>query len=229
MQALPPSVAALGPFPLTASVASKASSKDLLQLAAPAGFNEQDRVLMAACFGGGLLNVAGAGTGASIMAHELGHAVAAEALFVGANPHISIQPFKGGVTSFRAGALTALGEKYGREMSLGITSGAGPLVDTAISMVSFAAGFAVRKEHPYIGGALMGNAGLTMLNDTLYAGSALFGSVAELARAGNDFAGLAVYLGIPPLVSVAIMAAALPAEYLLLKGVEKLVGKLREG
>lgn len=226
--ALPlPAQVRLPQAPIPDPVATPVTASDMLAQAEARPDAQVDKVLMAAGLGGGLANLAGVGTGASIMAHEVGHAVAAEALFQGANPQITIHPFKGGVTSYHAGALTPLGQQYGRDGSLAITAAAGPLVDTAISVVTFAAGFAMRKKHPIAGGTLMGYAGMTMLNDTLYAGSALFGSTVALAKTGNDFANLAVHAGIPPMVSVALMAAILPAEYLLLKGAEKLAEKVQ--
>lgn len=154
--------------------------------------------------------------------HEMGHALTAEALFEGANPIVSVTPFGGGVTRWTPGELTPLGEDLGYRTARAAVSAAGPLVDIAMSMATFGIGFAVRKKYPMVGKALMGYAGFTMLNDIFYAGSALGKDLPALARSGNDFASLGVNAGIHPLVSMGIMAAVLPLEYLALKGIEKL-------
>lgn len=205
--------------PLVA-VARPATAAQMLARADRGGLSVDD-VILSGIYGGGAY-LAGTGSGVSILAHEAGHAVAANALFTGANPRISIQPLQGGVTHWNPnGGLTDLGRHFGVNGSEAIVSAAGAAVDTGLAMVSFAAGYKMRHAHPIVGRALMGYAGMSMLNDTLYAATALGGSVAKLAETGNDFAALALHTGLPPIVGVAVMAAALPAEYLVLRALEK--------
>lgn len=169
---------------------------------------------------GGVASVAGT-AGPSIAAHELGHAVAANAVYQNANPSISIDPFKGGVTRYMAGPLTELGENLGPAGARALVAGAGTLVDATAAAISFAVGYKIRKEHPILGPALMGYGGFTMLNSVLYAGTALSGNLAALAKQGNDFAALATSIGLPPVASIAILGALIPAEYMLLRHLEK--------
>jgi hypothetical protein len=179
-------------------------------------------VLRSGVFGGIASTAATAGP--SIAAHELGHAVAANAVYQNANPSISVQPFKGGVCRYTAGPLTDLGQKLGPNGARALVAGAGTLVDATSAAVAFAVGYKIRKEHPVLGPALMGYGGFTVLNSMLYAGTALKGSLPLLAKQGNDFAALATSIGLPPLASIALLGALLPAEYLLLRHLEKQAG-----
>lgn len=209
------------PTSVRATAAHRPASARELRAAAQDPTDLQPEEYFRAGIGGGLLHtVVGAG-GPAIYAHELGHAVAASAVHQGANPRISVTPFKGGVTRYTPGPLTELGQKLGPEGSRALVAGAGTLVDATSAAISFAVGYRIRKEHPVLGPALMGFGALTMANSVLYAGSALFGSLPALANQGNDFAALAVSIGLHPLASLAILGALLPAEYLLLKTLEK--------
>lgn len=152
--------------------------------------------------------------------HEMGHAKMAEALFQNANPRVEVTPFNGGVTYWRPGQLTALGEKVGRETAMGMVSGAGALVDMAVAATTFGAGFKIRKKHPIVGAALMGYGAMTVVNDIAYAAKALGGDMVKKAAEGNDFASLGVRIGLHPIASMAIMASILPLEYLALKWLE---------
>lgn len=222
IQNLPPSVTQAWAASNAAPTLSAATAGDLLKTAQDSGGLGVKDAIGAALYGD-IAYLGVSATGANIYAHEAGHAVAANLMFQDANATISVTPFKGGVTRFMAGALTETGQGLGREGALTVVSGAGPLVDVAISMVSFATGYVIRKQHPIAGRAMMGYAAMTMLNDVLYAGSALGAGTIALAKTGNDFANLAVHAGIPPIVSVAVLAALLPAEYLLLRAAEKAI------
>ncbi|MBI3929219.1 MAG: hypothetical protein HY319_26980 [Armatimonadetes bacterium] len=172
--------------------------------------------LYRSAFGGSVSALAGAAY-PSIYAHELGHKLAVDTLYQNAQPTIEVNPFSGGVTRWFPGELTETGQKLGPRLSRAVVSAAGTVVDTTIAMTSFAVGYRIRKEHPLIGTTLMGYAGFTMLNSVFYAASALGSAVTP----GNDFASLALNAGIHPLVSMGILAAVLPAEYLLLRTLEK--------
>ena len=178
-----------------------------------------EELIKTAAFGA-LASAAGT-AGPSIAAHEIGHVVAANAVYQGANPSFEVTPFQGGVTRYTAGPLTELGQKLGPNGAQALVAGAGTLVDATSAAVSFAVGYKIRKEHPVLGPALMGYGGLTMVNSMLYAGTALSGSLPALAKQGNDFAALATSIGLPPVVSIALLGAMLPAEYLILRQLEK--------
>lgn len=206
---------------LAAGVSRPASASELRKAAGnseEAGLDAGD--LFKCGIYGGLAHVGGA-AGPSIAAHEYGHAIAANLVHQGANPSVSVSPFKGGVTRYTPGPLTELGQKLGADGSRALVAGAGTLVDATSSAIAFAVGYRIRKEHPILGPAMMGYAGLTMANSILYAGSALTGSLPVLAKQGNDFAALAVSMGLHPVASIAILGAILPAEYLLLRQLEK--------
>jgi hypothetical protein len=68
---------------------------------------------------------------------------------------------------------------------------------------------------------MMAYGGMTVLNSIGYAATAVGGDLAALSRQGNDFASIAVRTGVPPLASIAIMAAILPLEYAALRYLEK--------
>ena len=161
----------------------------------------------------------------TIFAHEAGHAAAALALYQDPKPSISVKPFQGGVMRWRPSPLTELGEKLGPVNSRALVAGAGTLVDATSSAIAFAVGYRMRHEHPILGPALMGYAGFTMLNSAIYAAGAVpaafTGGLPALARTGHDFANLATTVGLHPVASVALLAALLPAEYLLLRQLEK--------
>jgi hypothetical protein len=158
----------------------------------------------------------GGAAGPAIMAHELGHYAAVHAVYQNPQARIEIRPFVGGATYYRPGPLTSFGERLGPRLSTALVAGAGTLVDTALSVGTFAAGYRMRHKHPLIGATLMGFAGWTMANSVGYALSAL-----GPAGPGNDFAALAASLGLHPLVTAGLLASILPAEYLLLRWAEK--------
>ncbi|MCE7871743.1 hypothetical protein DYH09_15370 [bacterium CPR1] len=152
----------------------------------------------------------------SVWLHEMGHAVTASALYQGANPRIEVTPWQGGVTYWRPGPLTELGQELGPTYARAAVSAAGTVVDVGLATTTFAAGYMMRHKRPVLGSVLMGYAGFTMVNTVAYALSAL-----GTARAGNDFATIATMTGIHPLITAGVLAAILPAEYLLLRHLEK--------
>lgn len=152
--------------------------------------------------------------------HEVGHAEMAKLMFTDANPSIEVFPFNGGVMRYTPNTLSKIGEKFGRQGALAMVSGAGALVDMGVAATTFGIGFKMRKEHPHIGAALMGYGAMTVVNDIAYAASAVGGDLVKLSREGHDFASLGVRAGLPPIASIAIMAAILPLEYMALKWLE---------
>lgn len=169
--------------------------------------------------GGAALSVAGAAYPTTWM-HEMGHAGTIDLLYTNSSPSVEVWPFKGGVTKWQPSELSDLGKKFGPNGARAMVSAAGTIVDMGVAATSFGVGFKLRKEHPIVGTALMGFGGMTVLNSISYAASAVGKNVSELAKSGNDFAGIAVKAGIHPLASIAIMAAILPLEYAALKYLE---------
>lgn len=152
----------------------------------------------------------------TVWVHEMAHAVTASALYQNANPTVTVTPLQGGVTRWTPGPLTELGQQLGPEYARASVAAAGSLIDIGIATSSFAAGYLMRKKHPVAGAALMGYAAMSSLNTVMYAASAL-----GATQAGNDFATIASMTGIHPLVTLGVVAAILPAEYLLLRHLEK--------
>lgn len=189
------------------------SSRPTAAQQAQAGLNGQE--VARSFMMGGVAYTAGAAY-PTIWMHEMGHALTASALYQGANPRVEINPLQGGVTYWTPGPLTDLGQKLGPNYARAAVAAAGTAVDVGIATTSFAAGYLMRKKHPVAGAVLMGYAGMSMANTVLYAASAL-----QAAKAGNDFATFAAATGIHPAITLGVMAAILPAEYLLLRHLEK--------
>ncbi|MEW6278069.1 MAG: hypothetical protein AB1758_05560 [Candidatus Eremiobacterota bacterium] len=181
---------------------------------AQAGLTRQE--IVDSCFRGGGSYVAGLLYPTTYL-HELGHAVAVNALYQGADPHITVTPLVGGVTRWTQGApLTDLGQKLGRSTARTAVAAAGTAVDVGLSTIAFAAGYMLRKKQPWLGCAMMGYAGFGMAQTVLYALSAVGSTFV-----GNDFGTFAAMTGVPPLVTAGVLAAILPAEYLLLRYLER--------
>lgn len=155
----------------------------------------------------------------TIYLHELGHKVAAEALYTNPRTSISIDPFKGGVMRWYPSELSPLGQRLGENGSRAAVAAAGPAVDTLTSVALFGMGFKMRKTNPVIGHAMMGYAGMNMANITMYAASGIGKTLAE--SRGHDFLNLQAFAGIPPWVSTVALASVLPAQYLIMRALEK--------
>jgi hypothetical protein len=151
--------------------------------------------------------------------HELGHAAVAKTLMQTHNMNITINPGQGGMTSWQTTGLTPLGKVLGAQGSMAAVAVAGTAVDALSSVAVFGAGFKMRKKHPILGASMMGYAGATMLNSTMYAASGIGKSLA--ANAGHDFLTIQALTGIPPAVSAVVLASILPAQYMLLRHWEK--------
>ena len=177
-----------------------------------------------------LMGGVGAGAAASLVGaaypttwlHEMGHAKVAEMMYQGANPSVEVWPFKGGVTRWTPGPLTELGQKFGEDGARAAVSAAGTIVDLGVAATSFGIGFKLRKKHPIVGTAMMGFGAMNVLNSISYAATAVGKDLGALARQGNDFASIAVRTGLPPIASIALMAAMLPLEYAALSYLERM-------
>ena len=180
------------------------------------------KVMEQVCFGGALGTAAYLGGTAypSTYLHELGHKIAIEHLYSGAQADISVTPFKGGVTRWRAEGLSPLGEHLGSAGSRSAVAMAGTAMDALSSCALFAVGYKMRKSRPMAGSALMGYGVMTMANSTLYAASGI-GKTAATAKAGHDFLTLQTQLGVPCWVSTAVVASLIPLTYLAMRAFEK--------
>lgn len=151
--------------------------------------------------------------------HELGHAAAAKTLMHTHNMSITIDPGKGGMTNWETSGLTPLGKVLGAQGSMAAVAVAGTAVDAMTSVGIFGAGFNMRKKHPILGTAMMGYAGATMLNSSLYAASGIGKTLA--LNPGHDFLTIQALAGIPPAVSAVVLASILPAQYFIMRHLEK--------
>lgn len=138
-----------------------------------------------------------------VLVHEAGHAVAAKLLIKKPDVKVALNPYAGGVTSFRFGALTRLGEFFGRNNSRLIISAAGPALSICSAIASIAASFGLRNANPEISRYLRCMAISSIVQHVFYALSAFW---ATAANKGHDF--LQLWMGgIHPLVSIAAMVA----------------------
>lgn len=138
-----------------------------------------------------------------LLIHEGGHALAAQALIKEPNPRISIKPLAGGVTSYRVGALSRLGEFVGRENSKLLIAAAGPALSVGLATASLGFSLALRKSHPELSRYLLMMSAVSIAQHALYALSALWSSKAQL---GHDFVRL-MGGGLHPVASVATIVA----------------------
>ena len=184
--------------------------------------NDLDKAVEDFCFGGALGSAAYLGAAAfpSTYLHEMGHKMAVHTLYSGAEAEITVFPFKGGVTHWKAEGLSPLGERLGAAGSRSVVAMAGTAMDALSSCALFASGYKLRKSHPLAGNAMMGYGLLRMTNSTIYAASGI-GKTAATAKAGHDFVALQTQLGVPCWVSTVVVASLIPLTYLALRALEK--------
>ncbi len=131
----------------------------------------------------------------SVLSHEMGHAIAAQALYL-TPVKIEIFPFEGGMMKSNRSVLSDLGNYFGHSYSNLIISAAGPAIDLISSLVFIGVAHKIQKKYPDLSRYLNMMAAVTLLNVTFYAASAFFTSFP-----GHDFIALAKG-GIPPIVSL---------------------------
>lgn len=130
-----------------------------------------------------------------------------------------------GITRFDNLKETPLSKQLGTTKGLTMVAAAGQAAIEAPQLLTFAAGFALRKKNPVLGYTLMATSTINHFTNTIYPLSAvgMSGEALEKAAAeGHDFAQIARNTGISPGVVAGVFAMLLPAEYLILKGIEKL-------
>lgn len=155
-----------------------------------------------------------------VMIHELGHKWAIDALYQDGHATVEVFPLQGGATHWNSLAQPSwLGEQLSPSARRAVVSAAGTAMDVVTSMALFGGGYHLAKKHPRLGAGMMAHAGVTLLNSTFYAASGIGHAVGTLP--GNDFLSLQGFAGIPCWVSALALASLLPAQYFLMKQLEK--------
>jgi hypothetical protein len=140
-----------------------------------------------------------------VLMHEAGHALAANILIKKPQTQISIFPLQGGQTSYRLGALSKVGEFFGRANTKLIIAAAGPALSILTATVGLGASLALRNSNPELSRYLSTMSIDSIVQHVFYALSALWTSVAQK---GHDFLQLMAG-GIHPIIA-AISMIALP-------------------
>lgn len=140
-----------------------------------------------------------------LIVHEGGHALAAQILVKNPNPRITINPLQGGQTTYRIGALSKVGEFFGRENSKLLIAAGGPALAVGAATVAFGTSYALRKSNPELSRYLRVIAIDSIVQHAFYAVSALWTSA---ARTSHDFVRLMAG-GIHP-IAAAVSIIALP-------------------
>ena len=135
--------------------------------------------------------------------HELGHALAARAVFKNAAPSITLTPFQGGVTTFSIRHLSSLGKMFGKPGSLCFVAAMGPICALLISATVIMIGYIAEQKFPELSSYLIAVGNGDFFSHAFYALTALD---ASSAKPSHDFCRLAEH-GLHPLaVTVAILA-----------------------
>ncbi len=155
--------------------------------------------------------------------HEGGHALAADALFQNADPHISITPFgdqNAGVTNANTNFLSSWGQRIGMKMALFIFSAGGPAIQLLVSTICLGlAGTKWIEKYPTLRTYLFSFG-------VIYAGGLTNYSLCAPIP-GDDFVSMSQLSGINPAAFVAM--TLLPyLVFLLVLGVNKLSSYLSE-
>lgn len=140
-----------------------------------------------------------------LIVHEGGHALAAHILIKNPRTKITIVPTQGGQTSYRIGALTKIGEFFGRNKSKLIIAAAGPAAAVVTATFTLGVSLSIRKSNPELSRYLKVIAVDSIAQQAFYALSALWVSA---TNKGHDFLQLMAG-GIHPAVAV-IAIVALP-------------------
>ncbi len=141
----------------------------------------------------------------ALIVHEGGHALAAGLLVKNPRFQININPFNGAQISYRLGALTKLGEFFGRANTKLIVAGAGPALAVATATIGYGASLVLNKSNPELSRYLNMIAVDVLVAHVLYALSALWTSTTQKS---HDFIQLMAG-GVHP-VAAAISIIALP-------------------
>lgn len=157
-----------------------------------------------------------------IALHEAGHATAALACFKGADPRITINPFKGGSTSFvTSGPLTGLGQRLGLRGSMMFITAAGMLASVVTATALIVLGTRVSEEMPTMGDLMTMHGVAQIVNEVSYGISTFFLQHMTLS---HDFYRLWVIGGIHPAIPLAVLITVPIVGYLFASRVWKGAG-----
>lgn len=135
--------------------------------------------------------------------HELGHALAARAVFKNAAPSITLHPFQGGATAFSIQHLSSLGKMLGKSGALCFVAAMGPVCALVVSATAITIGYLAEHKFPELSSYLIAVGNGDFFAHAFYAFTALD---ASCAKASHDFHCLAGH-GLHPLAAtVAILA-----------------------
>lgn len=147
--------------------------------------------------------------------HEMGHAAAAQCLFVNPRPEIKIRPFQGGATDYYVSrGLTKLGKLLGKENSILCVTAAGMAGSTLFGMVEIAIAHLIGEKHPEVSQWMTYHAVAQILNDVVYGITSFMASRLDLT---HDFIRLWNLGSIHPLIPIALMVALPLIEIAILK------------
>lgn len=141
--------------------------------------------------------------------HEGGHALAARAMYSGAQPQIVLFPYVGGVTGFIPKTLSWLGNLVGGNRANMAIAAAGPAAAVGMASAELALADHFAQTHPRLSRYLKAMGCLNIASHIFYAHSA-FAEAASAATAdplsGHDFVRLWAG-GVHPYVSIVSMVA----------------------
>jgi hypothetical protein len=145
--------------------------------------------------------------------HELGHAAAAVACYIRADPTISVH-WNEGLTVYNISyGLTKFGEFLGEENALLFSTAAGIFTPVICAMAEFAVAHHIKEGHPIISELLNAHGLSQLFNTALYGISAFVTSKLTMS---HDFIFLWIVGGIHPLFPIGCILLLPLCEYALL-------------
>ncbi len=135
--------------------------------------------------------------------HEIGHSLAAFALYKNPKPTIELYPFIGGLTQFYKTKLSSLGNLIGPAATTCLVVASGPGFTLLISSALLVIGLSLRKTHPNLSKYLISWSILDFVHHAHYAYSAMS---AETWNLSHDFVHLSIFGAHPLAVSIGIIA-----------------------
>ena len=153
--------------------------------------------------------------GLNVAIHESGHAVMALSCFKKANPHISMNPFGGGSTSYIIGhGLTDFGKIFGKDGARALCAAAGMMSSTLCALFEFGLAYQLKESNPALAECLTINGCMQIVQEVAYGITTFFVSHKDL---GHDFIAMWKFGGIHPLIPIAMMVALPLFELAILK------------
>jgi hypothetical protein len=137
-----------------------------------------------------------------VLVHEFGHAACSTLLYKNSSLSITLLPFLGGVTSYTPEALRSLGKLVGENAAGILVSLAGPLATLLFTSTALIISHLIKENHPQLHEYMNTSILLSVVQQLLYALSALETSGEELS---HDFVYLWAIGGIHPLLCAAFI------------------------